>query len=247
MCCLEQASDGIGLHVNAKKSEYVCFNQKGDIPTLNGSSLILMDRFTYPESSVSSSENGINMQLSMAWTAIDRLSIIWNSDLFDKIQRNFFQAAVMSILLYGCTTRTLTKLIEKKLDENYTMNKSWQQHPTEQQLYGHFLPISKTTQIRRARHARHYWGSKDELIGDVLPWTRSHGRTSVGRLTRNYLQQLCTKTGCSFKDLPETMEDRGEWRERKSGKSMLAVWHDDICIYGGGTRVRVCVQLGFFV
>ena len=41
------------------------------------------------------------------------------SDLSDKIKRNFFQAAVVSILLYGCTTWTLTKRIEKKLDGNY--------------------------------------------------------------------------------------------------------------------------------
>ena len=43
-----------------------------------------------------------------SWTAIDRLSIIWKSDLTDKMKRSFFQAAVVSILLYGCTTETLT-------------------------------------------------------------------------------------------------------------------------------------------
>ena len=35
---LEQAAVGIGLHVNAHKMEYMCFNQTGDISTLNGSS-----------------------------------------------------------------------------------------------------------------------------------------------------------------------------------------------------------------
>ena len=33
---------------------------------------------------------------------------------------SFFQAAVVSILLYRCTTWTLTKRLEKKLDGNYT-------------------------------------------------------------------------------------------------------------------------------
>ena len=60
------------------------------------------------------------MQLMKAWTAIDRLSIIWKSDLTDKMKRTFFQAAVVSILLYGCTTWMLTKRLEKKLDANYT-------------------------------------------------------------------------------------------------------------------------------
>ncbi len=52
--------------------------------------------------------------------AIDRLSIIWKSDLTDKMKRSFFQAAVVSILLHGCTTWTLTKRLEKKLGGNYT-------------------------------------------------------------------------------------------------------------------------------
>ena len=71
----------------------------------------------------------------------------------DKMKRSFFQAAVASILLYGCTTWTLTKRLEKKLDSNYTrmlraiLNKSWQQHPTRHQLYGHLLPITKTIQV----------------------------------------------------------------------------------------------------
>ena len=42
------------------------------------------------------------------------------SDLTDKMKRRFFQAAIVSILLYGCTTWTLTKWLEKKLDGNYT-------------------------------------------------------------------------------------------------------------------------------
>ena len=75
------------------------------------------------------------------------------------MKRSFFQAAVVSILLYGWTTWTLTKRLEKKLDGNYTrmlraiLNKSWRQHPTRCQLYGHLPPITKTIQFRRARHA----------------------------------------------------------------------------------------------
>ena len=108
-----------------------------------------------------------------AWTIIDRLSIIWKSDLTDKIKHSFFQAAVVSILLYGCTTWTLTKRLQKKLDGNYTrmlrviLNKSWQ-HPTRHQLYGHLPPITKTIQARRTRHTGHCWRSKDELISDVF-------------------------------------------------------------------------------
>ena len=128
---LEQATAGIDLHVNAHKTEYMCFNQTGDISTLDGTSLKLVDKFTYLGSSVSSTEKDIDTRLTKAWTAIDKLSIIWKSDLINKMKRSFFQAAVVSIRLYGCTTWALTKWLEKRLDGNYTrmlraiLNKSW--------------------------------------------------------------------------------------------------------------------------
>ena len=117
---LERAAAGIGLHVNAHKTEFICFNQKGDISTLDGTSLNLVDKFTDLGSSVSSTEKDIDTRLTKALTAIEGLSIIWKSNLTDKMKRSFFQAAVVSILLYGCTTWTLTKRLEKKLDGNYT-------------------------------------------------------------------------------------------------------------------------------
>ena len=125
----------------------------------------------------------------------------------------------MSILLYGCTTWTLTKRLEKKLDGNRRMlrailNKSWRQHPTRHQLCGHLPPITKTTQVRRTRHAVHCWRSKDELISDVLLWTHTYGRAKAGRPARTYIQQLCEDTGCNPEDLPEAMNDREKWRER---------------------------------
>ena len=134
--CLEQAACGIGIHLNADKTKYTCFNQKGDIFTVNGGSLKLVDKFTYLGSSISSTENDINMRLAKVWTVISRLSIIWKSDLSNKIKCNIIQVAVVSILLYGCTTLTLTKCIEKKRDGNCPrmiwaiVNQFGKQHPT---------------------------------------------------------------------------------------------------------------------
>ena len=217
---LERATAGIGLHVNAQKTEFMCFNQKGDISTLDGTSLKLVDEFTYLGSSVESTEKDIDTRLTKAWTAIDRLSIIWKSNLTDKMKRSFFQAAVVSILLYRCTTWTLTKRLEKKLDGNYTrilraiLNRSWQQHPTRRQLYGHLPHITKTVQARQTRHAGHCWRSKDEMVSDVLLWTPAYGQSKAGRPAKTFIQQLCDDTGCNPEDLPKAMNDRETWRER---------------------------------
>ena len=136
------------------------------------------------------------------------------------MKRSFFQATIVSILLYGCTTWTLTKRLEKKPDGNYTrmlrakLKKSWRQNPTKQSLYGHLPPITKTIKIRRTRHVGHCWRSRDELISDVLLWTPSHGRAMAGCPARTYIEQLCADTGCSTEYLLEAMDDWEAWRER---------------------------------
>ena len=168
---LERATAGIGLHVNAHKTEYMCYNQTGDISTLDGTSLKLVDKFTNLGSSVSSTEKDINTRLKKTWTPIERLSIIWKSDLIK------LNAVSSKQRLCRYTTWMLTKWLEKKLDGNYTrilraiLNKSWQQHLTRHQLYGHRPPITKTIRARRTRHAGQCWRSKDKLISDVLLWT----------------------------------------------------------------------------
>ena len=94
------------------------------------------------------------------------------------------------------------------------LNKFWLQHPTRHQLYGHLLPITKTIQVRRTRHAGHCWRSRNKLISDVLLWTPSYDRGKAGRPARTYIQQLSEDMGCSSEYLPETMNDREKWRER---------------------------------
>ena len=136
------------------------------------------------------------------------------------MKHSFFQAVVVSILLYECTILTLTQRLEKKLDGNYTrmlraiLNKSWRQHPTRHQLYGHLRPITKTIQVRRTRRAGHCWRSRDELISGVLQWAPIYDRTKAGWPARIYIQLLCEDTGCSPEDLPEVMNDREKWRQR---------------------------------
>ena len=166
------------------------------------------------------------------------------------MKRSFFQAAVISILLYRCTTRTLTKRLEKELDGNYTrmlraiLNKSWRQHPTRHQLYGHLPPIMKTIQIRWTRHGGHCWRSRDELISDVLLWTPTYGQAKAGWPARTYIQQLCENTGWGPEDLPEAMNDREKWREIiKDIRAGGTTWWWSYCyLMKSAFLLRVCTS-----
>ena len=88
------------------------FNQDGAIFSLDSKSLKLVDLFIYLCSNVSSIENDVD--ISKAMIIIHWLITIWKSDLYDKIKLEFFQASAMSVLLYDCITRTLTKYLRGK-------------------------------------------------------------------------------------------------------------------------------------
>ena len=123
---LERAAAGIGLHVNAHKTEYMCFNQRGDISTLNGSSLKLVDKFTYLGNSVLSTETDINTWVAKVWITIDRLSVIWKSDQTVKIKRSFFPSSgridTAIWMHYMDANKTAGEKVRRQLHKNAASN-----------------------------------------------------------------------------------------------------------------------------
>ena len=126
----------------------------------------------------------------------------------------------------------LTKRLEKKLDGNYTrmlqaiLNKSWRQHPTKHQLYGHLPPITKTIKVRQIRYAGHCWRSRDELISDVLLWT-SH----MAEQKQDDQLEPTYRSSVRIRDVAlrtyQKQSTIGRSGERGSGISVLAARHDD--------------------
>ena len=129
----------------------MCFNQNQtrDISTLTGGSLKVVDKSTYLGSSVSSTENDINTRLEKAWSPINRLSVIWKSDLSDKIKRIFSNQWLCAYYYMDAPhgrwlsvwRKSLTAVAQKML--RAMLNKFWKQHPTKQQLSGHQFPSLK--------------------------------------------------------------------------------------------------------
>ena len=156
------------------------------------------------------------------------------SALSDEIKWDFFQA--MTILLYGCTTWTLTKCIKKNLDGKFTrmlwaiLNKSWKQQPTKQQLYDRLPSISKTMLVWRTRYAGHCRWSKDELMSGVLLWTPHMNVTMLAdQRGLMYIRRERLMTGKDGGRLLEKKRERE--REKEPWKSVLSAWLDYIYIY----------------
>ena len=103
-----------------------------------------------------------------------------------------------------------------------------------QQLCHHVFPISQIIQSGRTRHIEHWLRNLDKLISDVLLWTFTHGRTSVCRPVRIYIDHLCVDTGSSLEDILGVMNDKDRWRKKESGNSGLSAWlcdDDDVDKY----------------
>mgnify|MGYP002052339858 FL=1 len=92
----------VGLHLNAKKTEYMALNIGDHVPlkTIDGSPLEQNPDFKYLGSWVNDSSTDIATRKAKAWTALHSMTKIWTSALSTKLKLRYFTATVMSILLY---------------------------------------------------------------------------------------------------------------------------------------------------
>ena len=124
------------------------------------------------------------------------------------------------VMLNECVINYITRMLRA------IVNKSWNQHPTKQQLYGHLPPVTKTIKIRRSRHSGHCWRSRDELLSDVILWTPSRGRAKQDV----QLEQIYSSSVPILDVARKTSQN--QWTIRRGGKrgsgiSVLIAWHDD--------------------
>ena len=142
---------------------------------------------------------------------------------------SFFQAAVVSILLYGCTTWTLIKRLKKKLDGNYTrmlraiLNKSWWQHPTRHQLYGQSWKLYKLDKPDMQDTAGEARTNSSVMY--------SYGSPHMAKLKQDDQLEHTYSSYVRIQDVAlKTCQKRwmiGRSGERGSGISVLAARHDD--------------------
>ena len=115
---LEKAASEVGLNINTSKTKFLCYHQypSSTIKSLQNENIIVVEDFNYLGSCIALTKNNIDTRLSKAWAALNKLDVIWKSSLPDYLKRNYFQATVESVLVYGATSWTITKSLEKTID-----------------------------------------------------------------------------------------------------------------------------------
>ena len=195
-------------------------NNTFEIRDSNGDLIKAVTDFKYLGSYIAFTEKDVEIRIGKAWGALNQLDTIWKSTLPIKLKRNFFRAAVETVLTYGSPTWTLTTALESKLDGAYTrmlraaLNVSWKEHKTNAELYDGIPPITETIRMQRMRFAGHVWRNKNELASDTLLWQPTHGKQNPGRPKRTFIDQLTDDTGCKAQELKTAMDDKLEWRKR---------------------------------
>ena len=167
-----------------------------------------------------SSEKDFKVRKALAWSACHKLRKIWNSTLSRTIKARLFIATVESVLLYGCETWTLTRILEKQLDGCYTrmlrmaLNISWKQKLANEQLYQDLPPLSNRVGERRMRLTGQCFRHPEEIAPSLVLWQPTRGRTNRGRPAVSYIDNL--KRGTNLEEVEEgktAMQDRVVWRK----------------------------------
>ena len=145
------------------------------------------------------------------------------------MKRSCFQAAVVSILLYGCATWMLTKRL-KKLDGNYTrmlraiLNKSWRQQDTN--CTATCLPSRKLYKLDKPD--TQVTAGEARTNSSVM---YSYGPPHIAKLKQDDQLEHTYSSYVRIRDVAmKTCQKRwmiGRSGERGSGISLLAAWHDD--------------------
>ena len=76
---VESAASEIGLYINAKKTEFISYNQHGNITSKSGVAIKSVDEFNYLGINIHSTEKDIINRKAKAWKALDGLTVIWKS------------------------------------------------------------------------------------------------------------------------------------------------------------------------
>lgn len=231
---IEKFAAELGLLLNANKTEFMIVSADPQIDlstfslyTNNGTVLKQVNDFKYLGSWIRNSRADVTIRIAQAWSAAVKLRSIWKSRLDVKFKRQFFQAIVVSILLYSCETWSMTKTLEKRLDGAYTKllryasGVTWKDYIKNTDLYHNLCSISHIVCTRRIRFAGHCLRAKNQMVHHlVLRQPRRGEFRRGGGSTLTYPKILLTDLlraglitrGTTTLEIADIAQDRNLWK-----------------------------------
>ena len=199
---------------------YINIHQASSLTTTAGIPIRETTSFKYLGSHIPNSYTDFINRKGQAWAAMGKLSKIWKSSVSREVKLRFLNASVISILLYGSETWTVTKRLKKRIDGCYTrllrkaLNIRWQAHVTNATLYQDLPKLSRTVQKRRLRFAGHCVRATNQPVSNLIFWTPQGGRTNRGQPQKTYSKTLMEDTALQDQTQIKTyMEDKQAWND----------------------------------
>ena len=147
-------------------------------------------------------EHDVRARIAQAWGAWWKMTNIFQSKTVSLLfKKRLFDAACVSILLYGCETWVLNNELKEELDifarKCYRMMLDIRQsevHLTNDELYQRVgaVPISKTVQRRQMSFTGHCLRMKTDELANIYALYESEVKAAnrPGRLSQTYRQQI---------------------------------------------------------
>lgn len=154
---LEEEATELGLVVNTAKTKSISINALPGPPFVTATGAIEnCPSFVYLGCVVPDSEEDMSRRKALAWAAMGKLRPLLQAPLQIPVKVKLFTMLVETVLLYGGETCTMTKNMEKRLNNAHarllrsTLGMSWPNHTTTEELY-QIAGIQRPAHILRAR------------------------------------------------------------------------------------------------
>ena len=236
---LVERSGAYGMEVSAEKNKVMVKsvnNISADI-TMNDQQLEEVTAFKYLGSTLSKdgrSTSEIKIRLAVAMTAMAGLQKIWRSrDLSFTTKLKLYRALVLSILLYGCESWTLTVEMEKRLQAfemkcyRKLLQISWVEHKTNEHvreqvtsIAGPQEPLLATVKRRKLQWFGHVT-RHNTLSKTILQGTVEGGRRR-GRPRKSWSDDVKQWTDLDMANLVTEAQNRARGRRTSASAALTS-------------------------
>lgn len=221
----------VGLQLNLRKTEQMQLNQAPNTNitklVVDGQEIAVVEDFKYLGAHVGSTEKDVKSRIALEWLAFAKLKpILKAARPTVKFKMRLFNAACISVLLYGCESWVLTESLLKRLDvfarTCYRIIldiKQVEAHMTNDELYRitNQRPIREKIRERQLKFIGHCLRMhQDEPSSIYALYTSEVGTNRRGAPRLNYLQQtsrhVCQEKNLSAREVAELAKDREKWK-----------------------------------